>query len=286
MSSSHGPGARRAARARHTLTGDIRRHRVTGTRQDGRARNVLVYLPPGYDRSGDRRYPALYVNDGQNVFDGATAFVPGEEWQLDETAGRLIDEGRIAPLIIVAVDHAGERRLDEFGPVRDRRRNAGGGADDYGRVLVERIKPLVDRRYRTRPGREDTGLCGSSMGGLVTLYLGLTRPDAFSRLAVMSPSVWWGRRAVVRQVKALDGRPASRIWLDTGTAEGVHALSDVRALRDAMVEKGWRLGDDLAYTEVDGAPHSEAAWAARVDQVLEFLFPALTPRGAGAPGPR
>jgi predicted alpha/beta superfamily hydrolase len=287
------PGPRRRARftvgrrapVRHTLTGDIRQHRISDA-VTGRPRHVLVYLPPGYERAETARYPVLYVNDGQNVFDGATAFIPGQEWELDETVERLVRARRIDTLIVVAIDHAGEHRLDEFGPVRDAGRRAGGGADAYGRFLVGRVKRLVDRTYRTRADREHTGLCGSSLGGLVTLYLGLTRPDVFSRLAVMSPSVWWGQRAIVREVDALADRPPLRVWLDMGTAEGGRALTDVRTLRDAMVAKGWRLGKDLAYEEVEGAPHAESAWATRVDRVLEFLFPPLSPRAAGGPGPR
>ncbi|MCL4845872.1 MAG: esterase [Acidobacteria bacterium] len=277
--------AGRRAPLGHTLTGDIRRHRISGAAGTGRPRQVLVYLPPAYEQE-TARYPVLYVNDGQNVFDGATAFVPGQEWELDETAERLIRAGRIDPLIVVAVDHAGESRFDEFGPVRDAGRRAGGGADAYGRFLVGRVKRFVDRTYRTRAHREHTGLLGSSLGGVVTLHLGLTRPDVFSRLAVMSPSVWWGQQAIVRQVRALAERPPLRVWLDMGTAEGERALTDARALRDAMLAKGWRLGDDLAYEEVEGAPHTESAWAARADRVLEFLFPPVSPRAADVPGPR
>lgn len=272
-------------RASHTLTGDIRRHRLAwpGWR---RKRNVLVYLPPGYAEADDTRYPVLYVHDGQNVFDGATAFVPGQEWELDETAERLIRARAIAPVIIVAVDHAGEHRVDEFTPVCDARRQVGGGADEYGRALVDVVKRFVDRTYRTRPGPEHTGLCGSSMGGLVTLHLGLARPDVFSKLAVLSPSVWWSRRAIVRRVRRLRDRPPVHVWLDVGTAEGAREVADVRALRDALVDRGWRLGHDLAYAEIEGAPHAESAWAARVDRVLACLFPPVSPRAGGGRDPR
>jgi predicted alpha/beta superfamily hydrolase len=246
----------------------------------GRTRNVLVYLPPGYADETSRRYPVLYFQDGQNLFDGATSFVPGEEWRLDETAERLIHAGEIEPLIVVAIDHAGRARLDEFGPVRDARHSAGGQAHLYGRMLVEEIKPLIDSEYRTRRGPNDTGLGGSSMGGLVTLHLALHSPLVFTRLAVMSPAAWWGGGAIVRQVDALAGRLPVRIWLDMGTAEGRRALRDVRALRDALIRKGWREGRDLRYVEVDGATHAEAAWGARVDQVLKFLFPSTPPRDA------
>jgi predicted alpha/beta superfamily hydrolase len=152
----------------------------------------------------------LYVNDGQNVFDGATSYVPGQEWALDETAERLITDGELPPIIIVAINHAVERRLDEFGPTRDRRKRAGGSADLYGRMIVEELKPHVDRHYRTLPGPSDTGVCGSSLGGLVSLYLGLTRPDVFGRIGVMSPAVWWDGRVILRLVERVRGDADSK----------------------------------------------------------------------------
>jgi predicted alpha/beta superfamily hydrolase len=264
----------------HTLTGDIRLHRACPSLVLGRSRDVLVYLPPGYDVETWRRYPVLYFNDGQNLFDGATAYVPGQEWGLDETAERLIGDGVLPPLIIVAISHAGERRIDEFTPTRDRRRRAGGSADLYGRMLGQELKPFIDRTYRTLPGPPDTALGGSSMGGLVSLlYLGLTRPELFGRVAVMSPSVWWGNRVVIAQVRRLTRRPLLRIWLDVGTAEGRVTLDDVRRLRDALADRGWREGVDLAYREEPDAGHSEVAWGARVEPMLRFLFDAgPTPR--------
>ena len=115
---------------------------------------------------------------------------------------------------------------------------------------------------------------GSSLGGLVTLYLGLRYPTVFSRLAVVSPSVWWQNRAILKTVAALGEKPALRIWLDIGTKESTKAVPDARALRNALIRKGWRLGEDLAYLEADGAEHTESAWAQRVDPMLRVLFPA------------
>jgi predicted alpha/beta superfamily hydrolase len=257
----------------HTLTGDIRSHSRMRSRILRRMRDVLVYLPPGYDKQSHRRFPVLYVQDGRNVFDGATSFVPGQEWELDETAERLIRAGEIEPLIIVAVDHAGRRRLDEYAPSYDARRGGGGQADLYGRMLIEELKPFIDRTYRTLRGPGDTGLAGSSMGGLVTLHLGMTRPDVFGRLAVMSPSLWWDNRAIVRRAERTEGRLALRIWLDVGLEEGNAAVRDVRALKNVLLGQGWVAGHDLAYLEAPGAGHSERAWAARVPDVLRFLYP-------------
>jgi predicted alpha/beta superfamily hydrolase len=112
------------------------------------------------------------------------------------------------------------------------------------------------------------------LGGLVSLYLGLRYPMIFSRLAVVSPSVWWRNRAILKMVADLQKKPNLRIWLDIGTKESTKAVPDTRALRDALISGGWRLGDDLAYLEAESGEHTESAWAQRVDPMLRFLFPA------------
>ncbi len=232
----------------------------------------MVYLPPGYDSHVSRRYPVLYMHDGQNLFDPETSFVRGQHWRLGEMADMLIAEGRVTPLIIVGVHHTGHGRVHEYTPTKDGRLG-GGLARAYGRLLLEELKPFIDERYRTRPDRDHTGLGGSSLGGLATIYLGLRHADVFGRLAVMSPSVWWGRRAILRYVSRLKAKPDTRIWLDMGTAESRHGVADARRLRDVLVAIGWREDEDLAYSEPHGAAHTEEAWAERVGDVLEFLFP-------------
>jgi predicted alpha/beta superfamily hydrolase len=263
------------AQREHTLTGTLRVHRAFHSRFLGSDRDVAVYLPPGYDAHLRQRYPVLYLHDGQNLFDGATSFIPGQEWRVDETAEALISADAVRPLIIVGIYNAGGERIREYTPTKDAR-YGGGGADAYGRMLVEELKPFIDGQYRTRTGPRDTGLGGSSLGGLVSLYLGLKHPETFGKLAVVSPSAWWDAGVIIRQVRALDKKPHLRIWLDTGTAEtmgGRPATADTRRLRDALVARGWRLGKDLTYVEAEGAAHNEAAWARRVGPILRFLFP-------------
>jgi len=233
-------------------------------------RDITVFLPPGYEAS-DKRYPVLYLHDGQNLFDPEAAFVKGQHWRVGETATLLIEAARIPPLIIVGVDNAGSRRLDEYTPTHDRRRG-GGRADAYGALLVSELKPFVDARYRTLPDAANTGLGGSSLGGLVSLYLGLEHPDVFTRLAVMSPSVWWDRRAVLRNVREAKPKPRLRIWVDIGTREGRHHVENARLLKAGLLKGGWVDGDDLHYEEIQGGTHSEGSWAERFGRVLEFLF--------------
>ena len=263
----------RHGRAPHTLSGEFRAHKGFRSKFLTNARDVLVYLPPGYDTDAERRYSVFYMQDGQNLFDGATSFIPGQEWRVDETAQALVRAQAIEPVIIVGIYHAGVERVDEYTPSADPRRRLGGKADLYGRLVVEELKPFVDAQYRTKTGVADTALGGSSLGGLVTMYLGLRYPEVFGKLAVLSPSIWWDGRRILRDVAALASERRARVWLDMGTDEGAYATADARRLRDALVSKGWGLGCDLHYYEAEGGKHTETAWARRVDPILRFLFP-------------
>lgn len=257
------------------LNEQLRVHQNFGSAHLAAPRNILVYLPPGYGESGERRYPVLYMHDGQNLFDPADAF-GGVAWGVDQTAHNLILAGQIEPLIIVGIYNAGSRRIDEYTPVKSttgRMRGHGGGADRYGRMIIEELKPFIDAQYLTKPEREATGLGGSSLGGLVSLYLGFKRPDVFSRLAVLSPSVWWANNQIIREAARLGGRLPLRIWLDIGKREGSRIKHQVRALKEILLANGWRSDLDLAYYEIPEARHEEAAWAARFGEVLRFLYP-------------
>ena len=256
---------------------DLRRHPGFESTFLAGPRDLVVYVPPGYDDDPGRRYPVLYLHDGQNLFEGATAFVPGQDWKVNDTAGACIARGLVEPLIIVGVYNTGKSRIDEYTPTRDRREGAGGEADRYGRMLIEDLKPFIDRTYRTLPDPASTGLGGSSLGGLVTLYLGLLHPDVFGKLAVLSPSVWWDNRVILRLVRMIDPKPRLSIWLDIGTGEGGRHVHNARTLRDELLRAGWVIDADLVYAEIPDAGHSEAAWAARVGPFLQFLFPAHKP---------
>ncbi len=237
-----------------------------------RPRDVQVYLPPGYESDAGRRYPVLYMHDGQNLFDSTTAF-GGQEWGVDETAQELILNSMIEPLIIAGIYNTGEHRIEEYTPSYDSRQKKGGRADQYGRFIVEELKVLIDREYRTRSGPQHTGLGGSSLGGLATIYLGLKYPQIFCKLIVMSPSVWWDHGVILRFVESLAAKPSTRIWLDIGTREGKFTTGNVRKLRDALIAQGWRLKDDLRYLEVKGGQHHELDWGKRVEPALKFLYP-------------
>jgi predicted alpha/beta superfamily hydrolase len=258
------------------LEEQLRMHENFGSKHLDSPRNVLVYLPPGYGEDAVRRYPVLYMQDGQNLVRPEDAF-GGIAWAVDETAQAVITEGSVEPLIIVGIYNT-PRRLDEYTPVpatRGKMRGQGGKADHYGRMIIEELKPFIDKEYRTKPEREFTGLGGSSLGGLVSMYLGLKRPDVFSRLAVMSPSAWWANNQIIRDAARIGERLPLRIWLDIGKREGSRIKHQVRALKEILLADGWTEGADFAYAEIPEARHDEAAWAARFGDVLRFLYPVI-----------
>ena len=251
-----------------SFAGDVTTHTVPGFLE---GRRVWVYLPPGYSRSSTTTFPVLYFLDGQNVFDRRTSFAG--EWRVDEAAEAGIAAGEVEPVIVVAVDNGGGARAVEYTPwVGDYRGTiTGGGGDVHLDALVRVLKPWVDATYRTRPGPADTGLAGSSLGGLMGVYTAYTRSAVFGRVAALSPSVWWAEERLVTLV--LDApKPAVRLWTDMGTGEG--DLAPFRRLTAALLADGFVEGDDLRTLEVPGAPHNESAWAERVPAVLRFLYPA------------
>ena len=235
-------------------------------------RNVIVYLPPQYAAEHKRHFPVLYLHDGQNLFDGRTSYIPNRTWQVQQTADAVIEAGEAEPLIIVGIYNTGPRRIAEYTPTRDWKMG-GGEANAYGRLMVEELMPFIGKHYRTLHGPEHTGVGGSSLGGLVSLYLGIEYPQVFGRLAVHSPSVWWNHRSILGLLRNLPAGHHARTWLDVGDAEGARTLEDTNRLFRQMLKQGWREEVDLHYEVCEGGTHDEAAWATRVGPMLRFLFP-------------
>jgi predicted alpha/beta superfamily hydrolase len=236
-------------------------------------RDLIVYLPPHYHDDPQRRFPVLYLHDGQNLFDAATSFVPGMDWHVGQTADNFILNGAVQPLIIVGIFNAGKARINEYTPTKAPRLG-GGRADLYAKFLMQEVMPFVQREYRALSDPQFTGIGGSSLGGLLSLYVGLKHPQAFGRIAALSPSVWWNQRVIYRFAAAALAAPRPRIWLDIGTQEGPRIVPEVEQLRDILLQKGWQLGKDLSYQRIEGAEHNEASWAQRVGPFLQFLYPA------------
>ena len=244
-----------------------------------RKRNIVVYLPPNYDRQSEERYPILLMQDGQNLFDPETAFVRGKHWRLREAADDTIRSGVVEPLIIVGIENAGVDRVHEYTPTHDVAREVGGKAKDYARMLIEELLPMLRERYRLARGSRRVGVGGSSLGALVSLYVALQHPGIFGRAAVMSPAAWWGERAILQEIDAFSGSVRPRLWLDVGAREGRDAVADARMVRDRLRAQGWS-DAELHYREeslTGHAEHNETAWANRAPAMLEFLFPAIEP---------
>ncbi|HEU5097965.1 MAG TPA: alpha/beta hydrolase-fold protein [Roseiflexaceae bacterium] len=264
----------------HTVVGDVRTLESIYSPELRNRRKLYVYLPPSYAHK-DRRYPVIYMQDGQNLFDQALSYAG--EWQVDETMEALSQEGIEA--IVVGVPNAGIHRIDEYSPFKDQRLRKGGRGDWYVAFLANTVKPLIDRDFRTLPEREHTGVLGSSMGGLISLYAFFCRPEVFGFAGAMSPSLWFAQEAILPYVRQAEARPG-QIHLDLGTHEGSDTrvlpgppprytsryLSAAHRMRDLLARKGYRLGQELNYHEEEEATHNEAAWARRLPDALRFLL--------------
>jgi predicted alpha/beta superfamily hydrolase len=257
----------------HTVVGNVQVLAGVESPQLGNTRDLFVYVPPTYG-SADRRYPVLYMHDGQNLFDRATSF--GDEWEVDKTLEAASRDGLEA--IVVAIPNTGETRLDEYGPFEEPRRGGGKG-DAYLSFVIDTIKPIIDEDFRTLPGRAHTGIAGSSMGGLISLYAFFRHPDVFGFVGAMSPALWFGQRRIFDYVERAPYVPG-RIYIDCGTREGVVEMRDVARLRDLLARKGYRHQRDLLCVVERGAGHDERAWAGRLLRAFRFLVTGGTrPRG-------
>lgn len=252
------------------VAGNVRRLAGVESPQLGNTRDLFVYLPPSYQTSG-RHYPVIYMHDGQNLFDAAMSFAG--EWHVDDTMERLAGEGVEA--IIVGIPNMGPARTDEYSPFRDPK--AGGGKGDaYLSFVVDTVKPLVDARFRTAREPSHTGIMGSSMGGLISLYAVLRRPDVFGFAGVMSAAIWFAGGAIVEFART---QPPlrSRIYLDTGTGEGRAQVRQTRQLARELRARAVRPRLQLRYVEARDAGHNEAAWAARFERAVRWLLPKRIP---------
>ena len=274
---SYGAGPVGGVIRAESATGDLRLHEFR-SRIFRNTRFLRVWLPPGYDDTANagRRYPVLYLNDGQNLFEPSTSF-NGVEWQVDETADRLIRESAIPPVIIVGMDNTGRDRIREYMPHRSLHpvvlRVHG---TRYPAFLFKEVIPFMARNYRVATGPENTGLGGSSLGALIALYTAAVRPGVIGRLLLESPSLWASNRQLIRQSRGVKRWP-ERVYLATGTAEAGRkdkdqsVVDDVRELAAILRRAG--LDDTRLKLFIDeGASHTESAWARRFPEALAFLF--------------
>jgi len=237
----------------------------------GNTRGVYVYLPPTYLENPTARMPVLYLHDGQNLFDPAAAF-GGVTWRVPETMDAAASDGRFREAIVVGPENAGADRIAEYTPTVDATYGGGRGAL-YLRMLIEELKPKVDAELRTRPGREDTVLLGSSLGGLISSYAGTRHGDVFGLVGAMSPSVWWDDRVLLDEVAQSSPPRPLRVYVDSGdSGPSNDGVTDTAALASAYRTLGYVDGVTLRSVVQAGATHTESAWASRLPGALEFLL--------------
>ena len=253
---------------------------------------VSVWLPPGYETSHER-YPVLYMQDGQNVFDGAHRAWNGRTWGADTIAGELIGQHKIIPVIIVAIDNKGSDRGRQYFPqaafarldpaLQDDLGTAAPFSDAYVRFLVKELKPMIDARFRTKPDAPSTFVMGSSMGGLISLYAFAEHPDVFGGagclsthwlMAVPGPAaphevLFAAYESYLRN----KGLKPGRLWFDHGTVGLDSNYAPYQERIDTVLQRaGWRPGVDFVSKTYPGADHNEDAWRARLGESLAFLL--------------
>lgn len=267
--------------ADHTVSGVVRVWPELYSPQLGNRRSVFVYLPPAYHAETDRRFPVIYMHDGQNLFDAATSY--SGEWRVDETLNQLADEGIAA--IVVGLPNMGVDRINEYSPFLDKRMKAGGRGGAYVDFVAETVKSLIDRDFRTLPERAHTGIMGSSMGGLISLAAFFQRPEIFGLAGVMSPAFWFADEAIWDFVRKAPFSPG-RIYMDVGTAEtappqGVYKFlpflrryyrTASQRMNRELIRKGYSPDQTLLYIEEKGGEHNEAAWERRLPGAFRFLL--------------
>lgn len=257
-------------------------------------RSLYIYLPRGYDDHPDRTYPVIYMHDGQNVFETFVEDSFAGSWQADLTADRLIREGQMQECIIVGVSHGNEQRIVEYLPhysefrerphtdlLRKKPPIIKGQARKTIGYYYQDIAPFVEENYRVKNGRDFRATCGSSMGGLFSLYFAWECPRFARHHAAMSPSIWitknkQGRHEILQRLRQ-PNPPDVRLWIDSGTYASAEHGDDGQVetvlASEILLANGFKDGDNLRHYYDKGADHSEAAWAARLDKVFQFLFP-------------
>ncbi|WP_036213905.1 alpha/beta hydrolase [Massilia alkalitolerans] len=230
-----------------------------------RKRQLRLYLPPGYATS-KKRYPVLYMHDGQNLFDNATAYAG--EWKVDETLDALAREGKLE-MIVVGIDNGQEKRMTELNAWDNERIGKGEGRE-YTDFIVKTVKPMIDKQYRTLPGREHTAIMGSSMGGLASHYALVQYPQVFSKAGVFSPAYWTAQPSF-DFVAAKPVPKDARVFLLMGEKEGPQMNADVKRMAEVVKKTGHPAANTVLKI-VPGAEHNEAFWAGELREALLWMF--------------
>jgi len=228
------------------------------------SRDVIVWLPPSYYKDRRKRYPVLYMHDGQNLMDPSTAFL-GIDWGVDEVAADLIRRKRMREILIVGIYNTPDREQEYTGSIAGR---------NYASFVIQDLKPMIDATYRTRTDPENTGVMGSSLGGLIAFFFSWWHPEVFGKAGCLSNSFFWNNYHVFQEVKDYDGpKKTVRYYLDVGSRE-IFLRTGYEKMVPLLRQKGYQKNVDLQYHLVKGGSHDEKSWGKRVWRPLTFLFPA------------
>lgn len=230
-----------------------------------KTRRIAALLPHDYYET-DRRYPVLYLQDGQNLFDD---YAPFGNWAVDKKLAMMSEKGH-GDIIVISIDHAESERIAEFTPSMRTRLGSGDGKK-YVRFLADTLKPFVDKEFRTLPGRDHTGIGGSSMGGLISIYAGLMYPEVYSRLMIFSPSLWVAPN-IHFQALTFTEQFSTRIYLYGGENEGANVVPNIKRFVAAMEKQGFSANIDFNLAIDPKGGHNEARWGEEFPKAVEWLF--------------
>lgn len=241
------------------IVGKVEYHRKFYSKTLNNRRDIIVWLPPSYKKETDRRYPVLYMQDGQNIMDPKTAYI-GIDWRVDETAARLIKAGELQEIMIVGIYNSPERLEEYSDSVKGK---------NYMKFMAEQLKPFIDKYYRTLSGNEYTAVMGSSMGGLISFLLAWNYPDVFGKAACLSSSFYYDGDKAINMVKNYTGEKKNiKIYID----HGEDGLPRGQRMFCELSQKGYLIGTDIDYYYAPGADHTESEWAKRIQRPLLFFF--------------
>jgi predicted alpha/beta superfamily hydrolase len=234
-----------------------------------RNRRIWVCLPKDYYTS-DKTYPVIYMHDAQNLFD-PTQNEFGTEWEVDQSLSSLQEYGDFG-VIVVGIDHAGKQRVDEFSPWVGKK-HGGGDGERYTNFIANTLKPYIDYYFRTKSGREHTGMIGSSMGGFITLYAGLKYQNVFSKLGIFSPSLWFSDE-IFTFVEQRKMQQDMKIYMMGGKKEGAAMIPNIERMADTLVKNGFDINKIKLAIRDDGE-HSEKFWCREFPEAYLWLFESI-----------
>ncbi|HEY6435132.1 MAG TPA: alpha/beta hydrolase-fold protein [Ignavibacteriaceae bacterium] len=250
---------KKISKGKVSVIGNVQYHREIFSRILDSKRDFFVWLPAGYDNNPLKRYPVLYMHDGQNLIDPKTSFA-GKDWQVDETVTRLIKEHKIKEIIIIGI-HNTKERLEEYSDTEK--------GSKYTRFLIEDLKPYVDLKYRTLADNKNTAIIGSSMGGLASFLIAWKHPEVFSMAGCMSSSFYYNDDKVFKMIDEYKGpKKQIKFYID----HGEDGLIRGQKMYCKLTQLGYVIGTDVDYFYARGAEHNESEWAKRIERPLIFFF--------------